>query len=599
MSGTVDPIIAPNNPPLTASPVPGYTLTPTGGAGAGGVPTSPANPNTGGIDASKMMLPLSTLQGALATSASDVAASRNSGFSGQAAVAAGAGGVAAGTQGINAADYMSLLQRQQNDAEVYARFGTTPGAPSKVVSDLSARVFSDEADISSRRDALQQKLDARFLDNPIQWFLNQVTIPFDQEAMQNKISGRNDDLEVLHKLAIATQEGTAQDASAAYTVSTAKLAGMAQVAIGQATQVAGEANLRLAGALVGTADAGDRIASTEYTGAAQNLSLNKDVTVADYNMTLQAQANARAAEQHIVQMNIENLQNIDLNKKMAATNDLDNRVKKIAAITGATDAGGALLQNYAQLGMMAEGKQKQAILDLLWNPDIQQGSALSLIGPSQAIDFANNLHLPLQAGADLTRQQLTQMQSAYITSLGPTAKSLYTPEQIAINTNKYIKDKLTTDAHNIPSIGSMYSPPSLLTTLNLPGVSGTPLADALAPLANPAVNRDKNYPTDARDIVAAATTLIQNGKATPADMAAQVANIYTAIGNSNQLSRGYRIFGIPTPASTGSFNAAVPAQGTFGATEVHNLANKIEMETYFTRGAIQRSVNPPGLTGVP
>jgi hypothetical protein len=119
-----------------------------------------------------------------------------------------------------------------------------------------------------------------------------------------------------------------------------------------------------------------------------------------------------------------------------------------------------------------------------------------------------------------------------------------------------------------------------------------PVAQAMAPLANPQVNRDKNYPTDPRDVTAAAMQLVQAGTLTPAQAAQYTSQLYTAIMQSLDLTKGYRIFTLPTIGDKGTYNVTIPSEGMFSSYATHNIANAAEMETYYTRMAIKQKVNP-------
>src|SRR6185369_17285040 len=113
---------------------------------------------------------------------------------------------------------------------------------------------------------------------------------------------------------------------------------------------------------------------------------------------------------------------------------------------------------------------------LVTDPNFQQGSALSVIGPAEALAIANGFRLPLNGpGEDLLRQQLTKLEADYVRTQGQLVKTM-TPEQIMIGKNNYIKQHLQRELNNIPSTGGSFSPPDLATTLTLPGITGTLLS---------------------------------------------------------------------------------------------------------------------------
>lgn len=534
-------------------------------------------------DASSLIGAKGDLVKQLGISIGDMNAARNYGVTGGAGVAAGAQGVAAGTIAGTTADLATIMNQQANIAEVQGRFGTTPGHPSDLRMMLSSSIQSEALDVHNQRQAINAKLSQGFLDNPVQWLINQVTVPFDLDTLRSKRAGMDQDLEVLHELDRRTQEEVTNIAASTFSLSSGKAAALSQVALGQATQIAGEAGMRVGGILTGVAGVGDKFAGTEFTAAATLLHTEVAIDENSYKKVVTLQASALAQEEGKFRLEILNSQSTDLNKKMVADAALDARVDKLNNLAGTK------FTNFKELAALPDGREKTALLGLVLDPNFQQGNALSLIGPSEAVQLVNKFNLPLNGpGEQLLRQKLTQAESAFINA-NRTLWKTYPPEVQNVMLNNELKTLTQNELKDIQSTKGYYSPPSLATTLLLPGIAGTKLSTMLLPLAQNKDGTPTPYATEAKDVIAAAGNLISTGKATPAEMGKEVANFYSFLAINGDTSHGYRKFALPSPLSTRTWNSSIPNESSFTLSPyaTHNLMNAAEMETYFTRLQIQ------------
>lgn len=529
------------------------------------------------------------------------------GITGAAGITAGANQVAQGQTAGIAADAATAALTQSNFNEIYGRWGTTPGKPSELIATLAASIQQEAMDVHNSRENINKKLSVNFLDDPVSWIINQVTVPFDLDELRSKRAGMEDDLEVLAKLRDATKEETVQAAATAYTLNSAKAAAMSEIALGTATQISGQAKAQLAGIVLNVSGAEGKFAETDFSaasttyrdylatdaGAISRALAGQSIDTTSYQKIINLQAAARNDEEGKLRIEILGLQDTDLNKKLAAQNALDARIDKLNAVVGTK------FVNWQELAAMPDSSKKTTLLSLAADPNLQQGGALSLVGPAEAIQLANGLQLPLNGpGENLTRQKLTTMASDFERSQGQLWKS-YTPDQRNILTDDYIVKQLQTQLHNIPAMGSVYSPPPMSTTLNLPGIAGTPLAIALTPLAKNGDGSDTNYPTEAKAVIAAAQQLISSGNATPEDMGAAVSQFYTSLAVRGDATSGYRKFTLASPTSTNTWNSSIPSESPsfISPYATHNLMNRAEMTNYFIRAAISARMLdvPPGV----
>jgi hypothetical protein len=522
-------------------------------------------------------------------SSEDVNAARIAGQSGANLTTSGASQVAAGQGQLAAAQLAIINNRKANDDEIYSRWGTTPGHPSALIASLSSAIQDEAIDLHQTRQGINQKLSANFLDNPIQWIMNQITVPFELDQLRSKSAGFEQDLEVLSKLRDATREETAQNLATTYPITAATAAATSQIALGEATKTAGEAQSRVAGIGLGVANAGNSIGNTGFTQAVEGLRTNTAVSTADYQKVVNLQEAARKDEANKFQIDMLALNDKDLNKSSAAKDALDQRVQKMDAVIG-TNFG-----SWDVFKALPDSKEKSDLMTMLLDPSIQQGASLNLLGPGEATALANKYHLPLSPGEDMVRKQLSIWTSDYERSQQQLLKTM-TPEQRAIGVNDYIKQKIRGELNNVPTSGSIFSPGTLGTVLQMPGMQGTPLADALAPLMlNPmsmggGVNQ--NYPLDPKDVIAAANQLIADGKATPAQMGLQVATLYSNLAVNASAGHGYSKFTLPSMQSEGKYLSSIPNERVtvMSPYATHNLMNQAEMQNYFTRSAITSQI---------
>ncbi len=656
---------------VTYNPIHGQPASGVTGPNNSGIGNNPNN-GMGTVDASQY---LGQIQGSVA----DAKNAANAGWGAAASASTGAGQIAAGQNIIDASTMMTQLQRRADDARVYAMFGTNPEAPTKIA--ILAKETSDLEDQLRQQTAMiRDKQKLNFLDNPVQWLVNQVTLPFDFDAA-NTIKGNIDqELDVIHKLNMSTSEGVQADAAAAYNTSTQLLVGTSMKNLGQAQASAADAMQRaastgVAGAgtvgqlstagfatgeldvtklglsqlqLTNTVDIENRrlalstlsfetataLDKARYGLSKEQFDFNKTVETNRMNVDaarldlaqkqfafsqgiessrldiegqrlaqekinsaftqlMQSHADARATEQHAVAMDIQKLSLGTDQEKVYARQDMNNRLQQVATLMGTKPF------TIDEVMMMQDGRQKQTLMSLAQQPDIQSGTYG--VTPTDSINTIVSQKARLDPGPGALYSKLVKITEAETLHQGLLAKQ-YTPEQELALKNDAIKNAEIASYKNIrdSDSGDLYAPTSLRKVLAIPEVAATSLAAPLSVIANTSDRSGAVVPTRSEDIIAAAKAkiLTPGSGYTPAMAAAEVNTIFSAMVKEIDTRNQFQRFGMSTLESGHAYNTAVSAVSGFRSTEVVDTLNKAQMTTYFTRFATQNLMNKgAGISG--
>lgn len=602
-------------------------------------------------------------------SLSDASRATNAGWAAGASGGVGAQQVAAGQNALAASNLEVLLKRKQQEALVYNMYGTNPDAPTQVA--ILAKATADlTGEFLDRQKMITAKRNQDFLDNPIQWLINQVTLPFDEEAANSVYGNITKELDIIHRLNAATKEGVEAASAAAYNTSTGALAATSMINLGQAQEKAAEFTFNAA--RVGLTGAGTttQIAATgfnagmdvarlglsykQYTSqtaldtdrlalaklsfetstdldrqrmgqSREQFEINKNLELARMNLeerrlsfarestsfsqTMQTEeamrqtandkfqqdqillSSQRAAEHHAVEMDVLKLQNGLEGEKAYARADLDKRLAQAGVMVGVK------APTYLELSMMADSTVKKTWLGLIEQPDIQMGRYGNT--PGEAIDSIRTLRAKLEPGSGALYNKITSIAEAELSKLGPAAKA-FTPEQLSIAKNTAIQRAILSELGNIADSGSVYSPTSLAATLLLPEVASTSLASPLAVIANRSAEKSNPVPTSAADILAAAKARLLDTTTgyTPEMAAAEVAQIFKAVGAQTDRIRQFHKFALPSIGDAGQYRVQVEDPTAAYGKRTFDVANPVVMETYFTRWMIRNSINSttPGVS---
>ena len=342
--------------------------------------TPSSGSDTGGIDISGI---ITSAGQALSSSLKDIVSSMPGGGQGQQLTAQGADAIATGKQAVNTANEQAAIKYQQDNAEAAARFGMTPGAPSATVVALSKGIVEGEADIVNRQKMIQAKQDTNFLDDPVGWITNRLTLPFDQAAYEGRVEGITQQLSVLKELATRTTEQYQVNAGIDTGASIARLDGLNKEALGEA--LLQKADSAFKAAQIGVEAANVRIAAsrTEFDSqvalsnsiaetkrldleaSGQTIQLKQvgiqqqELDLGKQRFLIEQNADARAAESHTMEMTIQGLTAGTMQERVQAQQMLQTRIDNFLKITGVMGPNGENRITWPELNLMSDGPLKR------------------------------------------------------------------------------------------------------------------------------------------------------------------------------------------------------------------------------------------------
>lgn len=509
----------------------------------------------------------------------------------------GGGGMALATQGndmqaqgeTDLANVQAARDEKLNadNAAVAAKFGFLPGAAQTAIAGWAGSLAQDEAQVFQMQESMKKDLNVGFFDNPLTWLVNQVKMPFDIQRYNTAVNSINQRFEVLGELTKRASEEFSLNAAVDQVDATAKAAALSKIAFGQAKQRLADASFKAAQIgieaqnirLAATRDAFD---SAVAVNNAQNESVRNNIALRgvqvqegelkdqDIRTAIAQDQEARAKATYEVESQIQNLQLTDLTQKSNALQFLQGALDK------ATSTMGLNKMSYQQLQLMGDSPMKRILEQAITDPNIQDGRLG--FDTVASLNLANQANLPLPGGQQFVREKLNDVVNTFASKNAFMMKS-WTPETIHANELNAIQTYLNNQSANIPSTGSVFSPNPLKSVLEIPAVQSTDLAKDLNPLwqANP------EYKTDANDFMAAAALRIQKGLSTPAEMAAQISQIYNAVLVDINQSRNFGKFSFGGLNSATGFHTSVDMKTGFGGSGVVDMTNKAAVEATLTR----------------
>lgn len=532
----------------------------TGGAAAGN-----------NIDPAELMSLFRTSQGQVQASMGDLDAALRAAAGAAGAASGGANLEAQGQIAVNNAEFANRVKKQRDDAAAAAAVGMTPGAPSDLVVTTLQQYQQTEAQLNEQGAMIREKQNESFLDNPLQWFTNQFSLPFDIAAYNSGVSNQDRRLEFLAGLSRSFQQQAQVNATVDVATDESLLAGMNKIALGKAQAAAASSQMALA--QMGLSVVNMRVVMTDkvYDNALRLSDLNERQA----DRIFRQHQDARADQQ------------LDIEKarlKMQST-DFETKQKGIAEFQLLLDrVTGMFNMDRVTVEMFNTNPAAQKILmPLLSNPALLTGR----YGDTPAAALNTTVNMPLPPGNDITRNILVSEQNRLITSKGPTWKGLGEESQNA-QLDAALTAKAVGERNNIPITGGMYSAPPIKAVLTMAGLVNEEktgyrqtLLNDLVPLAQ--ANPDAAFNPD--DLMAAAIKRINAGTATVDQMATEISQIYKAIGIDNTGQRGYARFKLPLLlASNGGFKQEITIPYAVGnLRETVNLMDPVALVNAFVK----------------
>ncbi len=148
------------------------------------VGASPVSSGAPGIDLASLVSATSGTIKQLQASSADAAAARRESDASARQAQTGIQEQADATIQVDSILSGAAALRQAKDKEIATQWGTNPDAENFILGKLGDEIRGRQADYSSRMDMIARKASVSILDDPLQWFVNSITLPQDQYAAE-------------------------------------------------------------------------------------------------------------------------------------------------------------------------------------------------------------------------------------------------------------------------------------------------------------------------------------------------------------------------------------------------------------------------------
>lgn len=524
-----------------------------------------------------------------------------------------AGGAA--QQATSAIDFATLIKQQQSAAEISAWFGTNKNAASSILAGLGDKISEGLKDLTNRQKDIQGKLDANLLDNPADWLINQITVPFDQLSYTFASSNVSKNIEQATALVKLTDDTIKMNNA----IESGDLAGKAKAAAdliaANTAQAAAQAQFKLKQLGLDTINVRTQLTRSQFEivlGANNAIAQASQLRLAQlgYDLSLkQAGLAERAADRADQQLELEKQskaiqeENLLLNKRrllleeemksiqkeitlgnQTANIALQDKLDKVAQVTGRARV------TYQEYKQMSPDIRKDWDV-MMANPNIVEEGRLGST-PAKSTQLILDRNLPLTPGMQVAAQDLVKIRSKTIEELSKPGSTIpwqqLKEDQKEVFLNRDILATVQKQINNIPDSGSMYSPPSAQAIFgNVKGEGGIPfLKTTNLAKGFEAIRLDDRTPLRANDVISVALNKIQNEKVSPQVMAEEISTMYRSIIVDNNANRQYQRFGLPMLDESRGFNQQITygRQGMFApAATTVNMADFNSVLNYLKR----------------
>lgn len=498
-------------------------------------------------------------------------------------------------------DNAAAMKLKADNERAMSMFGWNSDGGAMSVATLSQQASQTEAKVAQEQQALSEHLGQGFMDDPLQWLVNQFTIPYEAKKLMADTASVSQQLDVLKKLGDLTEQSYRINAGVDTAASTARETALRTLAFAQAKQRLADAtftassldiqstNVRLAA----TRDAFDASVAVNNAHnetlrlglAEQGLQLQtKELDLNTIKTQLETDANNRAAAMAPFNELTAKLQSDNLQQVADAKVELNSRLANVSKMYGLQPVTVEMFQ------AMPDNPLKQWLTQQAMNPNIQDGRYG--FDATNSIQIVNKTELPLTPGARITAENLQKTMNSVIGPEALTFKQL--PDAVQhMRIQNGIIDEINKEKGNIPDAGGLYSPPPLVSTLSIGAVAATDIGKTLMSAAN----SDPNHATKAQEVMATASLLIQQGKLTIPQAAEQVAQIYNAIMADNTINRQYGRFALPTMDATTGYHQTVSIGNVLGSAQNVDLSDSGAVATVLTRMNYYKGATGPSLIG--
>lgn len=458
------------------------------------------------------------------------------------------------------------IQQKADVLKDAAMYGTTPGAPSEAIAKSADAIQKQLSDYTDRAEDIRQRAKVGLLDDPVQWLVNQVVIPKEQQTNQALYAG------------IAGQQSTILQAQTA-TLQSAKIATATDAADAQKLTKALN-DEAFATAKEKSAAADEKMAQLGLQGVSARDAINKT----QFDMALNV-TNAQIAFQNMISNKmkdgfyVENARSMMLQRLDKMQNEQD--------FTGALDA----LNKSTGLKLTLQG------FKLMDRPHQEQiASALSLMqygmlgaSPGGTFEFLKEFNAPGNVALNLSRDALrdayTRAQDTVKNSTqygGKTFQQLKPEDRVTVvdgEIKKMVQDELSarTIDHGLYMPGPVKDIMPMVKTV----------APGLAKLMEPEVANAPAAPLNPQSIFAMQKQRVEKGEISAQDAAKEIANVFKGINSNIYATRGLRQLGIQGPTDFKFGLTLSPRGSTWNSHQNIDLTSESQVQHAITTSIIK------------
>jgi hypothetical protein len=472
-------------------------------------------------------------------------------------------------QDINTQQSVLDLQKQADDANAGASFGTNPHAQSYMVGAVGDRLRASAQNMS---DAAS-KLDQYAQTSPFKDFGDWISAMWNRPSAIRQYNGASFDFEnqgkIIKGLAEATTEAGTSNSVVDATTSTLLLAAKNAKVLADAQGTQAEIEQRMAQAGLNGLTVRQANSMDQFNMAVSlNNAKNQVADIAIRQGTLDVQNAFRLSQEG----------QIALQEKLRSSVAADQQAA-VDRLNAAGQTVGLPKMGFEDIKLMTEA-QKGALIKLAASPTV--GSGVLLPSPSDAMKTLDTLGVPMGPGMAMTQGAISRIMSG-----AKTTDNMGKPLQgvgLQDAQDTAIRSAAATELRNIPMSNGIYSPNTLAATLQIPALKNLPMAADLGPIADqaPQMKVDPNL------VYSALAKRIQLGQDTPATAAAQMTTFFKGVAADTSDRGQMERFGLSRLTNYNAQIAVSGVLGMFSHNKAVDLTNQAAVEALFTRENVQR-----------
>lgn len=502
-------------------------------------------------------------------------------------------GIAAGAkvdQAINAVKTDAAIKLERDKHGYAASVGADPDASSYVLTAMADSILNSNKKIDTMAAANQDELSAYtkkasvgLFDDPIQWMVNQFTLPQEaytynlhEAALSGVTAQRDQKLQVMREMMTSvTEAGTM--------LSSLDQANATKMGLLQDQGIAAAANRNLAESQL-------KAVSLNLQGIQLKDAINKnsfDMLMQQNSMMVQRENLAlEQTRTHLDELRtqytdvLKDIQIEARNDSVEGTRLLQGYLTKAATVLGRTPP------SVIEYKTMTP-KQRSYWDAVMSDPNMMDVNSTGRFGvtPGEALDTSIGVNAQLAPGAKMTQDKLQKFRTDFIASKDITWKQL-APEAQKADLDQAYTDYVKQQTNSIPVSGGLYSAPPLRAIIaGNSAIAQFQIAKELAPFieANPTQATDPNL------LMKTAMKLITAGKMTTDQAADEIAVMYRGAMTVNNQLHQYSKFALPgmTPETTGFRQNVTLGTGGFNSSRVVDFSNPARVKDMFLESALQ------------